>query len=181
MNELLESFSYKRKHESVVNCKQKRPKIVSHEKMCAPNIFTFELMKQIGSYNVTWLLCEPDGTTIRHGTENVTTASYKESEICSILDNCAKQKCTVVVHSLELNKNKYDAVGLYIFDNNMFCVSQNSVSRYGLIRLDGKCKYPNLDEICASLSLNKDCQMDSDLKCEKVVKIFVAGRIQSWW
>ena len=107
-------------------------------------------------------------------------------KLCKI---AVQNGCTLVAHNSRFDVQRINHTASLndlqstILQNEVFCTMKNSMSRCGLVKVDGKTKFPTNAELYNFLfgELPDEQLHDALGDCKVTLKSFVEGRNRGWW
>ena len=185
MNEdLFKSFEFKRQITSppiIQPAKKMKTFDYDLNMFVNPNILAFYITDHaLNKYNFQWILTNPIGSIIYnddiYGHE--VSSDYIQTFL-TLYNHAIQNKCSIITHEKENMCQKLQKKFRIELSNTkkIFCMTA-SISRYGLIRLDGKRKIPNAKEI---YKIMYECEWESTNTCSCIANSYIKGRLKGWW
>ena len=160
-----EKATNKRSREQEYGCVENdMKKIKSKEHFTCPNILCYTC----NGYKLEWILADPAGNILD---TDVVRKSYVEYMLIEILQLCKSKNIIVVTFKID------ESLRNSVHKDDVFCIMDNSFSRCGIVKLDGKLKDLSIQDVNGELKIAQNFGTE----CEKVLQIFIEGRIKGWW
>jgi len=189
--DFIESLAYKRREHEVLNIPVKKKKTENikfdTKNLNSINILTFHVEAN-SIVKIFWIITDVVGNIIDSSNDKTKNTEEELSVFLYIFSKAIENNCVIVTYNSAYNiehinnlANKYFENFDKLETNNIFCIMQNSKSRCGLVRIDGKTKNSSSHEIYKvlfDLSINESGETDD---CKIINKCFIQGRIKGWW
>lgn len=177
---MFSEFAYKKRESPVEEAPLKKQKC-NHQNLVSPNVLAIFVAsdsqnKIKDDTSVSFIVFDPCGCILQEA------MTLKLSHMDDVMEHATKGKCSIIVNDksrIMSTKHTWDL-------SSVLCLTDNSMLRSGIVRMDGRRHRPTLKEIyevcCQDVHAVEVYQI-STIQSEEclMMHIFINGRIRGWW